>query len=279
MRRAAASLLALALLAAAPASEARDPVEIAVLTYNTHGLAAWIARDDPATRFPVLVDKAGRYDVALLQEDFRHHELVQRHAHQPVVVRGNGPKPGWLGLGGAGLTTLAATRPPRARHAEPYGTCSGWLSASSDCFGNKGYLMLRLALANGAELDFWNTHLEAGDGEADTAVRSAQLERLRAAIAARSAGRAVVLGGDFNLEWHDASHRAELEAFANALGLAFGARAEHDEWDRRIDFVLFRSGDGVTLERTGGGMVHDFVLPNGTPLSDHPAVWLGLRVR
>ncbi len=39
------------------------------------------------------------------------------------------------------------------------------------------------------------------------------------------------------------------------------------------------SSRGHLRQRTGGGMAHDFALPDGTPLSDHPALWLGLRVR
>ena len=125
----------------------------------------------------------------LLQEDFAFHDLVVAHSPFAHLVRGN---PAWIAaplFQGAGLTILshfATTETAR----DAYGVCNGWLSAANDCFGHKGFVMARLALPDGAAIDAWNTHLDAGDTDADRAVRADQLERLAAAIETQSADRA-----------------------------------------------------------------------------------------
>jgi hypothetical protein len=93
-------LIAALLLAASPA--AGD--EFTVLSYNTHGLIAWVAGDDPATRLPIIGVKSNAYDVALLQEDFSHHAALRRGARQPIVERGNPSRFGsWCPIcGGSG---------------------------------------------------------------------------------------------------------------------------------------------------------------------------------
>ena len=73
------------------------PVEVSVLTYNLHGLPAWIARDAPAERIARIGRLAGSYDVALFQEDFAHHAALVGSAAHPVVVRGNAQRSTWLG--------------------------------------------------------------------------------------------------------------------------------------------------------------------------------------
>ena len=56
-------LIVALLLAAAPA--AGD--EFTVLSYNTHGLSAWVAGDDPAARLSIIGVKSNAYHVALLR--------------------------------------------------------------------------------------------------------------------------------------------------------------------------------------------------------------------
>ena len=76
-----AAALALAACFAAESVHA-DPssvpgaVELRIVTYNTHGLPAWIAGDDPERRFPLIGRLLDAYDLAVVQEDFYHHELL-----------------------------------------------------------------------------------------------------------------------------------------------------------------------------------------------------------
>jgi hypothetical protein len=246
-------------------------VELRVVTYNTHGLPAWIAHDDPERRFPVIGRLLDAYDLAVVQEDFFHHELLLGAITLPLRARGNE---------GSGLTTLARL-PARVlveTQAEPYGICSGWLFGANDCLGDKGFLRTRLALANGTRVDFVNTHLDAGRDDADREARRAQLEILAERLRGASAGVPLVVGGDLNLHHDDPRDRALLDRFSAALGLADSeARPVAGSAWSRIDYLLTRGGDGVAIEVLEAGMAAEFV-HDGAPLSDHPALWVRLRV-
>ncbi len=269
-----AAAFALAAAGAAPlrAEPAAPPsIELRIVTYNTHGLPAWIARDAPEERFPAIGKLLNTYDLAVVQEDFFHHERLLGVLTLPLRARGNQ---------GSGLTTLA--RLPAEilveTQAEPYEVCSGWLFGANDCLGDKGFLRTRLALPNGALVDFVNTHLDAGRDEPDRDARRAQLELLAERLRGSSASLALVVGGDLNLRFDDPSDRALLDRFAAALGLADSEAkpAPGSGWER-IDYLLYRSGSDVSLEVLAAGMAPEFVR-DGAPLSDHPALWARLRV-
>jgi hypothetical protein len=277
-RSAAGVVAALGLAVCCVAEPARaDPapvpgaVELRVVTYNTHGLPAWIAGDDPERRFPLIGRLLDAYDLAVVQEDFYFHELLLGAITLPLRARGNES---------SGLTTLA--RLPAASlvetEAEPYGTCSGWILGANDCLADKGFLRTRVALPNGARVDFVNTHLDAGGADADRAARRAQLAILAGRLRRASADVPLVVGGDLNLHHDHPADRALLDEFAARLGLAdSGARPAPDSGWRRIDYLLYRSSPDIALEVLEAGMAAEFV-HEGAPLSDHPALWARLRV-
>lgn len=262
------------LLATSPARAAEpQPASLSVLTYNSHGLPSWIARDDPPARYPLLLEKAARFDVVLLQEDFAHQPIVDAERRHARLVRGNGPWRAWPLLAGSGLTLLTDLAAAAAPAFAPYEVCHGWVSAANDCLGHKGWLFERLALASGASVDLWNTHLDAGPGPGDQAAREAQLERLAGALDEHSAGRAVVLGGDFNLDWDTPHERALLERFLARTGLAIAALTPEGAWDSRLDYLLYRPAADTPLAVREAGMAREFVDALGAPLSDHPAIF------
>ena len=248
-------------------------VRLSVLTYNIHGLPRWIARDDPETRIPAILAKARAFDLVLLQEDFAYQALVDAASRWRHVQRGTPPDGSWLGVSGDGLTLLTDAQLIGARAALPYGTCNGWLRASSDCFANKGALLQRVRIANGAEVDVWTTHLDAGRGSADQQVRARQLQLLAQRIATHSAGRAVILAGDFNLHWDVPRDRDVLSSFLRGLRLTIAARVPDTGGKKRVDYVLFRPAADITMDVLRSGVDEHFVDAAGEPLSDHPAVY------
>ncbi|MEN8183875.1 MAG: endonuclease/exonuclease/phosphatase family protein, partial [Myxococcota bacterium] len=209
------------------------------------------------------------YDVALVQEDFAHHPVLRAAVDHTAILPGNED---------SGLTTLLRADPKQVVEIEriPYGSCSGWLWGASDCFAEKGFLRVRVALADGALIDLVNTHLEAGDGEADHAVREQQVALLRERLQPRD-GAALVLGGDLNLQWDRPRDHALLEALRSDLGLTnTGARpTPGSPWDR-IDYLFYRETPQVAIEVVEAGMAEEFVA-EGEPLSDHPALFVRLR--
>mgnify|MGYP001826557104 CR=1 FL=1 len=270
-------LLLAVLLAAAPA--AGD--EFTVLSYNTHGLNVWVAGDDPTARFPIIGEKSNAYDVALLQEDFSHHAALRQGARQPIVERGNPSRfGGWcLICSGSGLTILS--RWGRENLVESvsraYGQCSGWISGASDCLATKGFQRMRIRLPGGAELDFVNTHLDAGREAEDREVRRGQLELLRRSIEAEVEQGPLILAGDLNLLAADPEDAALRDAFTSALGLADSGARGGSRWPT-LDYIFYRSGGGLELEVVEAGEDLSFV-HGEAPLSDHPAIFTRFRTR
>ena len=99
------------------------------------------------------------------------------------------------------------------------------------------------------------------------------MTQLASYINAFSAGRAVIVGGDFNLHTDgepDASQYAGLQATTGLTDVcaALGCAAPG-----RIDKFLFRSSAGLTIEPLSWQFETDvFVDGMGGPLSDHDAL-------
>jgi endonuclease/exonuclease/phosphatase family metal-dependent hydrolase len=262
--------------------------EFSILSYNTHGLPAWIARDKPKIRFPIIGQKINAYDIAILQEDFAYHNLLLHSAVHPVIERGNGARyrisrlfTFLCGSCGSGLTTLS--RFPRERllriDRKEYTKCAGWLGGGNDCWATKGFLRTQWQIANNVKIDIYNTHLDADDGPKDHQARMAQLNQLREYIEKQTGDGPLILGGDLNLD-HDVSQdKALLDSFIRHLGLTdTQAQASRGSWPYRLDYLLFRSGGGISLELIDTGVSKEFV-NDGKPLSDHPPLYARFRIK
>jgi hypothetical protein len=270
-------LIIVLLLAASPA--AGD--EFTMLSYNTHGLNVWVAGDDPATRFPIIGEKSNAYHVTLIQEDFSHHVALRRGARQPIVERGNPSRFGrWCPIcSGSGLTLLSRfeRRDLLEVVARAYRDCAGWIGGANDCLATKGFQRVRIRLLGGGELNFVNTHLDAGRSPADREARRSQLDLLRRSIEAEVAAGALILAGDLNLDAADPEDVALRDAFTSALELSNSGARGTRRWPI-LDYIFYRSGGGVELEVVEAGEDVNFV-HEGAPLSDHPAIFAHFRTR
>jgi hypothetical protein len=271
--------------------------QLSVLSYNIHGLFRWIAADDPRDRMPTIGWLAGRYDVVGFQEDFEYHDIVRAQLQDSVGRRGNGM--GWdprrIGAKlllapfaifvphfsppyGAGISTFVRTAYaiPDDYDREPYGVCFGWLGHNGDCWASKGYLRIGIQTPEGAVIDVYNTHLEAGPSAQSIETRRLQLDLLAGAIEMSSSRRALIVLGDFNAAFARPGDRAVILGFRERLGLLdTGAGPELPIWRER-DFILYRSGALGTLSVEAAGEAREFV-SGGRALSDHPALTVRFR--
>lgn len=196
-----------------PTTDARGaPRELGVLSANVHGLFRWIAADDPGDRSPSIGWLARSYDVVLFQEDFEYHSMLREQLEARVAVRGNGmgwdPRrlcaklillpfslliPHFSPPYGAGLSTFVPYDLFQSEDVsrEAYDSCSGWLGASGDCWARKGHLRVGLHLTNGAAVDVYSTHLQAGPTTESVEIRRRQLDHLAAEIERRPKERAL----------------------------------------------------------------------------------------
>jgi endonuclease/exonuclease/phosphatase family metal-dependent hydrolase len=273
-------------------------VEISVLSYNVHGISWLFAKDNPQERAAAIGWLASRYDVVLLQEAFEYHDEIGGQMAGTVALRGNGMRgdprllltklmlfpfqiilPDFSFPYGSGLSAFVAESAGEIvgedRHR--FDKCSGWFERSFDCWATKGALRLRVRLDNGAEVDFYNTHLDAGQTHSGIEVRARQLNHLVRWIERESVGRAVVVTGDFNTALSRMENVEAMRSFKQRTRLAdVGAGPELPQWPRR-DFIFVRDGEHVALNVVESGEALEFV-SRTRALSDHPAAYARLEV-
>ena len=236
-----------------------------VLTYNVAGLPDGFMTAHPSVNMPRIGALLGRYDLALIQEDFAYGALLRERVslpfQSPTFVRA-----GRLHFGD-GLSQFAAFA-FTAVQREPWRACHGVVDSYFDCLTPKGFASTRQQLAEGVEIDVYNVHLDAGPSLADQRAREAQIDQLLEAIAQRSAARPLLLAGDTNLR----SQPELLAHFAHASGLSDACEALHCPDPRRIDRVFYRSSPSLTLRPRKWSIDRRFVDARNQPLSDHLAV-------
>ena len=95
---------------------------------------------------------------------------------------------------GSGLSTFIRADLAIAGDVEKsaYGICDGWFGNRADCWANKGWLRTGVRTPGGLEIDFYDTHLDAGSSRDSNAARGRQLDVLAAAIEKAPRDRAVL---------------------------------------------------------------------------------------
>lgn len=254
-----------------------EPTEVASgaftsLTYNVAGLPQGINPDQmPELHQPLISPLLNDYDVVLVQEDFgTYTEVLRAQAEHEFKSE---PHPGPAVLNpiarveaavGDGLNILSEL-PIGSLERVPWTGCG---AASADCLALKGFAATTLELDEDATVALYTLHVEAGG--ADAALRGEDLDQLAAHLEASSVG-AVILGGDWNLEYADDPDGEQLRAFLDETGLqdvcdVVDCGADGDIIDR----FLFRSDDELTLTPTSHAFQRaTFVDAESRPLSDH----------
>ena len=263
----------LLLFACTPEPDLPTEGEFDALTYNVAGLPDAISNpDEPsAERMPQIAALLDDFSIVGLQEDFvaENHDLLVDTAHTEERWF-DALTTDWKPVVGSGLTVLAEDVEVVDYFEEHYASCNGILDGASDCLASKGFQVLRVSLG-GEDLDIYNTHHEAGGGEADITVREQQVAAIIASMEGRSAGRAVLLMGDTNLRWSDPEDVPGLEAYRDA-GLLDACDLTSCPEPDHIDRFLMRSSDTLDITATDWWRDERFVDASGVDLSDHPAI-------
>ncbi|MCA9550673.1 MAG: hypothetical protein KC933_11605 [Myxococcales bacterium] len=242
------------------------------LTYNVAGLPEGISKSHPEANTTRIGLRINTYDLALVQEDFSYHHLLDPVARHPYRST---PLMEFETFVNDGLNRFS-NFPLGELYRERWPSCFGTLDNSSDCLSSKGWSYAQVWLTDTVAVDVYNHHAEAGGGPEDDAARLEGYQRLAAAIEERSAGRAVIVGGDTNLELDDPDEAPTLQAFLQDAGLTDACTSLACPEDH-IDRFMFRSGGGLTLEATDWAVAEEFVDDAGQPLSDHEAVRVRFR--
>jgi hypothetical protein len=167
---------------------------------------------------------------------------------------------------------------------EPWAGCFGGADTddggAADCLAMKGVALTTITLPDGAEIDVYTIHAEAGGTADDQALQRDDFVQLAAFVEQHSAGRAVILGGDTNLHTDDEPKDPQdvedseiWQSFLDATGLTDVCDAQDCPEPGRIDKFAFRDGDDVEVESRSWSFETDvFVDDDGEPLSDHDAL-------
>jgi endonuclease/exonuclease/phosphatase family metal-dependent hydrolase len=255
---------------AEPQPEARDG-RFEIVTYNVAGLPEGLSNVRPTVNLPLIGALLNKFDVALIQEDFAYPELLRQRLLLPyrsaAFARG---KELHFGDGLSLFSRLPLGDVERAR----WSACHGIVDSYFDCLTPKGFAASRLELSPGVFVDAYNVHLDAGASDADQQARRSQLGQLVEAIRRSSAGRTLVLGGDFNLT------AQELPAFRelmSSIGLVDVCDELRCAQPRRLDRLLFKNGDRLRLTPRAWRLATGFRDARGRPLSDHEPVAVAFR--
>ncbi|KRO91796.1 MAG: hypothetical protein ABS24_04725 [SAR92 bacterium BACL26 MAG-121220-bin70] len=256
--------------------------KLRILVYNTHGLPEIFISDNPKMRFPVIGKKTQDFSIALLQEDYSHHEeLLSGLAKESLAIRG--------GLGGrlicpfctgSGLTSVFNLPKNWTVEVEnqTYETCSGWLRGANDCFAYKGFQIIKITLPSNKRFFIVNTHMDAGKRNSDRASRERQLEQIISTIKQRTTTEALIVAGDLNLNSKNPGDVKLLENFKEELRLtdSFTGHKISKKWTI-LDYILYKQGEELEFKIISVGEDDSFVTEEG-PLSDHPALIIEVSI-
>ncbi|MBR5445596.1 MAG: endonuclease/exonuclease/phosphatase family protein [Clostridia bacterium] len=281
-----AIILAVVLTGTGMPAEGREPAEAQVITllnYNVAGLPKLFgnaAADVEANQQAIgRILAAAEYDIVAVQEDFGYHKaLAAGLGGYPYTTNHSGGVPGGDGM------NLWSQFPLCNETRTAWETAYGIIEDGADEMTPKGILYTVVELAEGVYLDFYDIHADAYGDEGSAAARRAQYIQLAAFIEENSAGRPVIVTGDFNISLHHGDSCGLWENFMEPLGLQdawielyndgntadFSAwEGSAEKWDS-IEKFLYRSGGGVMLEPLSFSYTY-FCGEDGESLSDHPA--------
>lgn len=237
------------------------------LTYNVAGLPEGLSGSNPAVNIPLISPRLNGFDMALVQEDFAYHATLRAGALHLFQSIPSTEAPFFYSDLGDGLNRFSMLE-VGALYRVPWEKCNGLLTCGSDCFTPKGFSM-GPTLVNGIQVDVYNLHMDAGSCAEDVEARADQVRQLVSYMNTYSAGRALIVAGDFNMKDLPTTLTSGMKLTDACQRLACG--------DNRIDKVLFRSSSSLTLEPLIWAIPTGFVDGQGKDLSDHKPVAVRFR--
>ncbi|MHB1139549.1 MAG: endonuclease/exonuclease/phosphatase family protein [Microthrixaceae bacterium] len=276
------------------------PGEFSVLSYNVAGLPQEFSQEQPSVHIPLISPLLNDYDVVATQEDFdwwqpivsgfdfvNYHTRLRAQATHPYRTdRHPGPEAVGVNASARGLFVgdgigIMARFPLLDVGHHAWSGCFGGVipdGGAADCLAMKGFRVATMVLGDGAEVDVYSLHAEAGGTAADQALQVDDYQELAAVIATRSVGRAVIVAGDTNLHTDlvhpDGTGGADIEiwdGFLAATGLTDTCVELSCPETGAIDKIAYRSSATVELDAVSHDFpVERFRTPAGEDLSDHP---------
>jgi len=259
--------------------------DFSILTYNVAGLPFPISSAvyPRWTNTREISSLANQFDVMNVQEDFSYHWALISNSLFPTQTTPFPPTLVWpLGVPFSdGLNTNSAYPIKRLDRQQ-------WFECTADnCLTPKGFTYSQMQLPGGQTVDVYNLHANTGGGE----TTEANMLQLTNYIQQNSAGRAVIVTGDFNVRY---SENSDLKNFTDANGLSdawivtgngtntppYAPTCMDANNCELLDKVFYRSASDGSVVLTAVGYQNEdanFYNSDGEPLSDHSPVAVRMR--
>ena len=199
-----------------PITEGCPPVvtgDFLALAYNVAGLPQGISGSDPEINMPLIGPLLNGYELTLLQETWKtpdpnplaplrvYHEILEAASLHPfrsiAAVNPLGTNPARPSAILADGLNRFSNFPFAEELRIPWSTC---VESAADCLAIKGFSIARTTFAPGVDVDVYDLHMEAGERSGTTTSRATRGHAARhRSMNGYSAGRPVIVGGDFNL--------------------------------------------------------------------------------
>lgn len=260
-----------------------DSGEFLALSYNVAGLPVGFSSSEPDINTPFIAPLLNGYDLVLVQESWKtpelnpfeplrvFHEILEEGSRHPFhsvsapLPFGTDPERE-SALVSDGLNRFSQF-PFEEVNRQRWNGCH---ISAADCLALKGFSMARTTIAPGVQIDVYNLHMEAGGDPEDEALRDAGVTQLVDFMEANSAGRAILIGGDFNLHTDEEPDATQYQRLLDEAGLTDVCAALACPQPARIDKFAFRSSADVAVAPLSWNFETDvFVRDDGEPLSDH----------
>ena len=236
-----------------------DELIINVLNYNIHGLPKLFTNYKNEQRIPEIINKIHEYDLVLLQENWIYQDLLENSfaknnyiiAKKNKFFKKDNPKRS------SGLNILVSDKLNIYNYEEyQYENCNGWLFHANDCFASKGFIYTKI-LIDSDTLNVYVTHLDAGVSKKDIKIREKQLNELSNSIQKISKTEALLICGDFNIDYY--SNKEKINKFINKHNLK-NLKWESDmQINNKIDYIFFRGDQNAIFEIYDEGINYDLI--------------------
>lgn len=182
--------------------------QLNLLTYNIAGLPELIssAVTERSSSITSIGERINGFDIVNVQEDFNYNKFLYRNNTHSYRTANMGGVPF-----GDGLSTLS--KYPIVEFER-----IGWTDCNgTDCLTPKGFSYARIQLAKEVFIDVYNVHATAQDDRNATIARQKNINQLKTYIKKYSAGKPLLIMGDFNA--HYAYELDNIGSFQQDLGL------------------------------------------------------------
>ncbi|GLB34592.1 putative jacalin-like lectin [Lyophyllum shimeji] len=229
-----------ALISSAAAAQTQG--SFSLLSYNVAGLPEALSSGNPVVDTPLISPRLKPYNIIHVQEDFNYHAAL--YANDTHAYRT--PTSGGAAIG-SGLNTLSDF-PYIDLDRVTWKNCN---LNSGDCLTPKGFTFMRVRIDDGAWIDLYNLHTDAGDQAGDITARASNFAQVSAYMQTWSVGMPVVVMGDTNSRYTRPGDSDTLHGLLSANGLS-------DAWVTNVRGGSFPASGAPAL-------VCDFPFAAGTP--------------